>query len=65
MAQKSSGDPAADRMTRMQTCVAEIAFGLTWRADGIRSVAWTAAVLTIMLASGASTSGCGSAASVP
>jgi len=63
MAQKSSGDPAADRMTRMQTCVAEIASGLTWRADGIRSVAWTAAVLTIMLASGASTSGCGSAAS--
>src|SRR6266404_5183230 len=49
-------------MTRMQTCVAETASGLfARRADGIRFVAWT--VLTVMLASGASTSGCGSAAS--
>jgi len=48
----------------MQTCVAEIASGLFARiADGIRSVAWTAAVLAVIIAFGAPTSGCGSAAS--
>ena len=48
----------------MQTCVAEIASGLFARiADGIRSVAWIAAVLAVIIAFGAPTSGCGSAAS--
>src|SRR5207237_4397266 len=56
--------PPADTMTRMQTCVAEVGPGLlARRADGIRAVAWTAAVLTAMLAAAASSSGCGSAAS--
>src|SRR2546428_5165878 len=63
-ARKSSGDRAAGRMTRMQSRIAETASGLfARRADGIRSVAWGVAVLIVVLASVASTSGCGSAAS--